>query len=172
MRAAGIKRAQTLIEAAQNSVGLEAGEAARLEIWLLVNDYILKAEQLKRLNEYLEEKVKEVPNVEKLLAIKGVGMSTVIGFIAEVGDIGRFTDPKQIQKLAGLEIVKKGTAKQCTCCLETLVKLHLDNKGKDYIEFEYQKSVQRFNRFLDEVMNMNVWKYIDKYNNIFMQENL
>lgn len=159
MRAAGIKRAQTLIEAAQNSVGLEAGEAARLEIWLLVNDYILKAEQLKRLNEYLEEKVKEVPNVEKLLAIKGVGMSTVIGFIAEVGDIGRFTDPKQIQK-------------QCTCCLETLVKLHLDNKGKDYIEFEYQKSVQRFNRFLDEVMNMNVWKYIDKYNNIFMQENL
>ncbi len=45
--------------------------------------------------------------MEKLLAIKGVGMSTVIGFVAEVGDIGRFTDPKQIQKLAGLEIVKK-----------------------------------------------------------------
>ncbi len=34
-------------------------------------------------------------------------MSTVIGFVAEVGDIGRFTDPKQIQKLAGLEIVKR-----------------------------------------------------------------
>ena len=109
---AGIKRAQTLVEAAQNSVGLEAGEAARLEIWVLVNDYILKAEQLKRLDEYLEEKVKEVPNVEKLLAIKGVGMSTVIGFIAEVGDIGRFTDPKQIQKLAGLEIVKKSSGKK------------------------------------------------------------
>ena len=38
VRAAGIKRAQTLVEAAQNSVGLEAGEAARLEIWVLVND--------------------------------------------------------------------------------------------------------------------------------------
>ena len=112
VRAAGIKRAQTLVEAAQNSVGLEASEAARLEIWVLVNDYILKAEQLKRLDEYLEEKVKEVPNVEKLLAIKGVGMSTVIGFIAEVGDIGRFTDPKQIQKLAGLEIVKKSSGKK------------------------------------------------------------
>ena len=60
----------------------------------------------------LEEKVKEVPNVEKLLAIKGVGPSTVIGFIAEVGDIGRFTDPKQIQKLAGLEIVKKSSGKK------------------------------------------------------------
>ena len=51
VRAAGIKRAQTLVEAAQNSVGLEAGEAARLEIWILVNDYILKAEQLRRLDE-------------------------------------------------------------------------------------------------------------------------
>lgn len=54
-----------------------------------MNDYILKEEQLKRLDEYLEEKVKKVPNVEKLLAIKGVGLSTVIGFVAEVGDIGR-----------------------------------------------------------------------------------
>lgn len=80
VRAAGIKRAQTMVEAAQNSVGLESGEAARLEIWILVNDYIAKAEQLRGLDEYLEEKVKEVPNVEKLLAMKGVGMSTVIGF--------------------------------------------------------------------------------------------
>ena len=40
----GIKRAQILIEVTHNSVGLEAGETARLEIWILVNDYILKAE--------------------------------------------------------------------------------------------------------------------------------
>ena len=41
-----------------------------------------------------------------------LGMSTVIGFIAEVGNIGRFTDSKQIQKLAGLEIVKKSSGKK------------------------------------------------------------
>lgn len=58
-----------------------------------------KAELLKRLDKYLEEKVKEVPNVEKMLAINGVGMSTVIGFTAEVGDIGRFIDPKQYRSL-------------------------------------------------------------------------
>lgn len=112
VRAAGIKRAMTLVEAAQNSVGLEGGEAARLEIWILVNDYIAKAEQLKRLDEYLVQKVMEVPNVEKLLAIKGVGLSTVIGFVAEVGEIGRFTDPRQIQKLAGLEITKISSGKR------------------------------------------------------------
>ena len=112
VRAAGIARATTLLEAAQNSVGLEGGEAARIEIWILANDYIAKAEQLKRIDEYLEQKVMEVPHVEKLLAIKGVGLSTVIGFVAEVGDIGRFTDPRQIQKLAGLEITKISSGKR------------------------------------------------------------
>lgn len=47
VRAAGIKRAQILAEAAHNSVGLEGGEAVRLEIWIPVNDYILKTEQPK-----------------------------------------------------------------------------------------------------------------------------
>ena len=33
----------------------------------------------------------------------------MIGFVAKAGNIGRFTDPKQIQKLAGFEIVKKSS---------------------------------------------------------------
>ena len=64
------------------------------------------------MNEYLAQKVMEVPNVEKLLAIKGVGLSTVIGFVVEVGKIGRFADPRQIQKLAGLEITKISSGKR------------------------------------------------------------
>ena len=108
----GISRAQTLIEAAQESVGLQGGEAARFRIWMLISDYRRKQEQLERVDEILQKKVMLVPNVEKLLAIKGVGFSSVAGFIAEVGDIGRFTDPKQIQKLAGLEITKLSSGKR------------------------------------------------------------
>ena len=112
LRAAGIKRAKTLVEAAQGSVGLSGGEAARLEIWFLINDYQSKTKQLERLDEFLGEEIRKVPHVEKLLAIKGVGLSTVIGFVADVGDIGRFTDPKQVQKLAGLEITKASSGKK------------------------------------------------------------
>ena len=111
LRAAGIKRAKTLVEAAQGSVGLSGGEAARLEIFL-INDYQTKTKPLARLDEFLAEEVMKVPHVEKLLAIKGVGLSTVIGFVADVGDIGRFTDPKQVQKLAGLEITKNSSGKK------------------------------------------------------------
>ena len=49
--------------------------------------------------------------VEKLLAIKGVGLVTIAGFIAEIGAIRRFKSPKQIQKYAGLELVENSSGK-------------------------------------------------------------
>ena len=45
------------------------------------------------------------------MGIKGIGLVTVSGFIAEVGDIGRFDSPKQLQKLAGLAIVADSSGK-------------------------------------------------------------
>lgn len=111
-RKVGLKKAKELLEAAQESVGIPGGEAARLDISILVTDYQTNLKQLERVEALLEEDVRKVPNVEKLLAIKGVGLNSVEGFLAEVGDIGRFTDPKQIQKLAGLEITKISSGKR------------------------------------------------------------
>ena len=59
----------------------------------------------------MEEKIKEVPYVEKLLAIHGIGLKTVCGFLAEVGELSRFDNPKQVQKLAGYAIVKNDSGK-------------------------------------------------------------
>ena len=64
-----------------------------------------------RLMGLTEEKIKEVPYVDKLLEIRGIGMKTVIGFVAEVGDIRRFDNPKQLQKLAGYAVVKNESGK-------------------------------------------------------------
>ena len=48
----------------------------------------------------IEELVKQIPMAEKLLEIKGVGIRTVSGFLAEVGDIGRFKSPKETRLFA------------------------------------------------------------------------
>lgn len=79
---------------------------------MLISDCRRKQKQLAQVGEILKKEVMLLPNVEKLLAIKGVGFSLVAGFIAEVGNIGRFTDPKQIQKLAGLENTKISSGKR------------------------------------------------------------
>lgn len=112
LRAVGKKRAQTLLEAAQRSIGHTEGlDTARLEISLLLEDYDKLQGRLKQITELIEKLVSKVPYAEKLLQIKGIGMKTVSGFIAEVGDISRFTDAKQIQKLAGQAVVENSSGK-------------------------------------------------------------
>lgn len=112
LRGAGMKRAKTLVEAAEHSVGSkEAPETARVELRNLLNDMDMYTTRLDGLLQLMEEKLKEIPYIDKLLAIKGIGMATVSGFIAEVGDIGRFKNPKQLQKLAGYAIVSNDSGK-------------------------------------------------------------
>lgn len=112
LRGAGRKRAETLVEAARHSVGShEAPEAARLEIQILLEDYEKQSGREADLMDRIEGKIMQIPYVDKLLEIKGVGLKTVTGFVAEIGDISRFTDAKQLQKLAGFEIVSDNSGK-------------------------------------------------------------
>ena len=112
LRGAGMKRAKTLVSAAEHSVGsMEAPEAARYELKNLLDDMDMYTSRMDELLRNIEEKLKEIPYIDKLMDIRGIGLVTVSGFIAEVGDIGRFDNPKQLQKLAGLAIVADSSGK-------------------------------------------------------------
>lgn len=112
LRGAGMKRAKTLVSAAEHSVGSkEAPEAARIELRHLLNDLDVYATRLEELLHRIEAILGEIPYVDKLMEIKGIGLITVSGFLAEVGDIKRFDNPKQLQKLAGYAIVADQSGK-------------------------------------------------------------
>ena len=61
LRAVGMKRAQTLVEAAHNSIGLVGGECARMELQLLLEDYRAKEVQLEKVTAVLETETLKVP---------------------------------------------------------------------------------------------------------------
>ena len=112
VRAVGIKRATSLVEAAKQSVGIREGkEAARLEYRILEEEYEHKNEQLQEVMDLISKLMEGIPEVKKLLEIKGIGEKTVSGFLAEVGDLRRFKDPKQLQKYAGLALVENSSGK-------------------------------------------------------------
>lgn len=128
LRGAGIKRAKTLVAAAEHSIGSRtAQDAARIEIRNLLNDYETQATRKAELMALIKEKIIEVPYVDKLLEIKGIGLKTVIGFVAEVGDITRFKDAKEIQKLAGYSIVANESGK---------------HKGESHISYRGRKKLR------------------------------
>lgn len=59
----------------------------------------------------IEAKLAEIPYIDKLIEIKGIGLKTISCFIAKVGDIRCFDNPKQLQKLAGYAIVADSSGK-------------------------------------------------------------
>ena len=128
LRGVGLKRARTLVTAAEHSIGSrEAQEAARIELRILLADYERYTAREKELMALIEEKIEKVPYVDKLLEIRGVGLKTVIGFVSEVGDIKRFDDPKQLQKLAGYAIVRNQSGK---------------HKGESHISYRGRKRLR------------------------------
>lgn len=112
LRGNGRKKAMQIVNAAMNSIGLKSGlTEARMEIQDLIEDYERHTKRLERVNDLIKELCQQIRHVDKLLEIKGIGITTVAGFIAEVGDITRFNDTKELQKLAGLELVADSSGK-------------------------------------------------------------
>jgi len=111
-RAVGFNRAVKLVEAAKISIGIKEGQRM-VETELIVNleQYDLYTRQLEQLELEIEELALSVPGAKEIVTIKGVGIITAAGFIAEVGDIRRFSHPSQIQKLAGLNLIENSSGK-------------------------------------------------------------
>ena len=72
LRAVGIKKAKDIFDAAQTSIGRKEGlSLARIELALLIEEYELKMKHLLVLEEMISELCIQIPEVEKMLAIKG-----------------------------------------------------------------------------------------------------
>lgn len=93
----------------------------------LLNDYEIYRKREEELMSMIEQKLSEIPYIDKLLEIKGIGLKTVSGFVAEVGDITRFDAPKQLQKLAGYAIVECSSGK---------------HKGESHISYRGRKRLR------------------------------
>ena len=59
----------------------------------------------------VEHHVCQIPGVEEVLKIKGVGLVIIAGILSEAGGLARFDYPRQIVKLAGLNLKENSSEK-------------------------------------------------------------
>ena len=116
---------------------------------MLLEDYESRNTRLQEVMVLIEELVRKIPMAEKLLEIKGVGIRTVSGFLAEVGDISRFNNPKELQKLAGLALVENSSGKHKG---ETTISRR-GRKRLRYLLFEVAMSLVSKNQEFRELHN-------------------
>ncbi|WP_068556680.1 IS110 family transposase, partial [Thermotalea metallivorans] len=77
IRAVGSKRALGLLEAARTSVGVREGiRAAENDLMILLESYEMYMQQYERTMSLVEEIASQIPGLEEMLKIKGVGLIT------------------------------------------------------------------------------------------------
>jgi transposase len=111
-RAVGLSKITELKQVANVSVGIREGlDMAKLEIRTLIDKYELIREKFEELESNMDQLLEQIPGVEQMLEIKGIGKDTVAGFFSEVGDLSYYSHPRQIIKLAGLSLKENTSGK-------------------------------------------------------------
>jgi len=77
--------------------------AQRTALLCMVETLHAKQEQLSRLEMKIQEEAEEIPEVELLKTIPGIGNKLAAALIAEIGDAEQFENPKQLVAYAGLD---------------------------------------------------------------------
>lgn len=112
LRGRGYSRAGEILQHAKESVGIKDGAAAskRAVKWF-VEKIMELDEQLSDIENQINQRCQEIPHAENILEISGIGENILSGILAEMGDISRFDDVKEIQKLSGLGLVACSSGK-------------------------------------------------------------
>ena len=108
----GRKKAEELIEAAKNSIGVGYGLlSAKLRLGLIIEELELLTIQLDLIEAAMEVALGKTGFKEIILSIPGIGVITAASFLGEIGDPLRFDNPRQISKMAGYNLVEDSSGK-------------------------------------------------------------
>ncbi|MGX4667622.1 IS110 family transposase [Cerasibacillus sp. JNUCC 74] len=104
-RGIGLKKVRHLKEVSSQSVGIkEARNMARVKIETLMDQYALLHEKINQVLEMVKELITPIAGVKEMTDINGIGEITIASFLAQTGELNKYTHPEQLIKLAGLNL--------------------------------------------------------------------
>jgi transposase len=99
-----------LCQAAKNSIGVKYAQlSTRQRLIDTVNQLDLLDSQIAMCENQMAQIMEHLDIQKYLTSIPGVGSVVAAGFIAETGNLARFDDWKQLQKLAGLNLTEQSS---------------------------------------------------------------
>jgi transposase len=116
-----------LLNAARVSVGVREGlKSAKTKLVRLIEELAFYEKRVAALEIDIEAVMNTLELGEVLQSIKGIGVTISAGFVGEIGDISRFTNWKQIRKLAGLNLVENSSGQH-------IGKTKVSKRGRPYL---------------------------------------
>ena len=100
-RKASIKKIKELSE---KTSGIKPDRYTKKEIKYLYDRYLTLIEEMEEIEKELIELASKIDYVERAVEICGVGYMSMIGIIAETGDLNNYNHAKQVLKMSGLSL--------------------------------------------------------------------
>ena len=112
LRGRGCSKAGQIVRHAKDSVGLKDGvDGARESVKWFAEETMRLKKKLDEIEEMLRQKCREIPYAVNILEIAGIGDEIMSGILSDMGDIARFDDVKEIQKISGMNLVACSSGK-------------------------------------------------------------
>lgn len=108
----GKKRADSLYQAACNTIGIPANDSTKLKLWLYLDEFKTLTERIETVEQEMKKQLIATGISDYILSIKGIGIVIAAGLLGEIGDPSRFTSWKQIRKLAGFNLVETSSGER------------------------------------------------------------
>ena len=106
----GIKKIKELQNVAKTSVGITLGiEGAKVRLKVLLENYEQNVKHLELIENEMEKQLHKTGYLEVLTSIPGVGIVSASSFLGEIGNPKRFSNPQQIVRLAGYNLVENSS---------------------------------------------------------------
>jgi transposase len=105
------KRARAVWEAAATSIGCILDNAARIEARFLAKSLDVLRVDLDRYQMSMIETAQRLPGYDNVTSIPGVGPVLASMILAAIGDPCRFEHPRQVLRLAGLDLCARRSGK-------------------------------------------------------------
>jgi transposase len=83
-----------------------------MELNTLLGQFDLFNGQLEAIMTQVLHILDNIPGAAEMLTVPGVGVVTVAGFLAEVGDLNNYDHGQQIIRLAGLNLIENSSGKR------------------------------------------------------------
>ena len=111
-KSVGAKKVRQLLKAAESSVGVTYGlEAVRLRLRILLSEHELYRLRLEEIEAAMERELDKTRLKERLLRIPGIGVVSLASFLGETGDLNRFSNGRQLVRLAGYNLTENSSGK-------------------------------------------------------------
>lgn len=111
-RGVGLNKIERLVSASKNSIGIKEGLVfAEAELNFLLEKYENFIQQIEEVDNQVTEICSNLNETKKIVNIKGIGIVTASGIVAELGDIRKYNNSKQMIKMAGLSLIENSSGK-------------------------------------------------------------